>query len=159
MCWELMRLADMPPGMVYAMAQLRSEIFVVEQACVFLDLDGSDDQALHVLGSKHGELVAYARCFGPGVKFAEASIGRIATRRQARGSGLGHLLVERAKTAIGTCWGVQAVRIGAQARLRAFYQSHGFVDMCRPYLEDGIDHLEMLWNPLKTQITGGQHGT
>ncbi len=154
MQWDCMRLADMPAAMVYAMAQLRSEVFVVEQVCVFLDLDGSDDQALHVLGRRGDQLLAYARCFGPGVKFVEASIGRIATRLSARSTGLGHALVKRAKEAVAEQWGTQPVRIGAQARLRAFYEQHGFVDMHRPYMEDGIDHLEMVWDPLKNQPTG-----
>lgn len=156
--WAVMGLDAMPANTLYAVAQLRSEVFVVEQECVFLDLDGSDDQALHVLGYKAGELIAYARCFAPGVKFAEASIGRIATRLQARGNGFGHHLVERAKSAVTEAWGSQPVRIGAQARLKPFYELHGFVDMDKPYIEDGIDHLEMLWKPLDPPMTGNNNG-
>jgi ElaA protein len=156
--WVIQHLADMPAATVYAMARLRSEIFVVEQQCVFLDLDGSDDLALHVLGYQGSRLVAYARCFGPGVKFAEASIGRIAISMSARGTGLGHLLVQQAKDAVNGQWGVQAVRIGAQARLKPFYERHGFVDTQHPYVEDGIAHLEMLWDPMNDKTTGIEHG-
>ena len=92
-------------------------------------------------------MVAYARCFPPGVKFAEASIGRIVTRHDRRATGIGHVLVERAMLSVGELWGRQAIRIGAQARLARFYQGHGFFDAGVPYVEDGIDHLEMLWQP------------
>jgi ElaA protein len=102
-----------------------------------------------------GQLVAYARCFDAGVKFAEASIGRVITRASVRGSGLGHALMRQARQVLVARWGEQPIRIGAQARLKNFYGSHGFVDMQRPYLEDGIDHLEMLWQPANT--TSGAH--
>ena len=102
---------------------------------------------MHLQGSIGDELVAYTRCFGPGVKFAEASIGRIVTRDSRRRTGVGHVLVGRAMTSVGELWGRQAIRIGAQARLARFYQRHGFFDAGVPYVEDGIDHLEMLWQP------------
>lgn len=134
---------------LYEMLQLRSEVFVVEQACAFQDLDGADGVALHLLGrtTPTGALVAYARCFGPGVKFAEASIGRVLTRPSARTSGLGHVLMRQAKAALCAQWGPQPIRIGAQARLERFYAGHGFAVAGAPYLEDGIDHIEMLWTP------------
>lgn len=134
---------------LYEMLQLRSEVFVVEQACAFQDLDGADGVALHLLGraTPSGELLAYARCFGPGVKFAEASIGRVLTRPSARASGLGHVLMRQAKAALCAQWGPQPIRIGAQARLERFYEGHGFAVAGAPYLEDGIDHIEMLWTP------------
>lgn len=138
---------------LYELLQLRSEVFVVEQTCAFQDLDGADAQALHLLGraTAGGALVAYARCFGPGVKFAQASIGRVATRHSARGGGLGHVLIRQAKTALCAQWGPQPIRIGAQARLERFYAVHGFVVASAPYLEDGIDHIEMLWTPDEEQ--------
>jgi len=145
--WTLSSFASLTPHALYALLQLRSAVFVVEQACVFQDMDGSDAQALHLQGHVGDTLVAYARCFGPGIKYPEASIGRIVTRPTARGAGYGHLLVPRATAAIAEHWGSQPIRIGAQARLRAFYERHGFVDQDLPYLEDGIAHLEMLWKP------------
>ena len=124
---------------------LRSAVFVVEQACAFQDIDGLDPQAVHVLGhDEQGQLQASARCFPPGVAYAEASIGRVVTAPTARGTGLGHVLMRQALACVQAQWGQQAVRIGAQAHLQAFYASHGFVSEGEPYLEDGIWHVHML---------------
>ena len=147
--WKLMALNQMTVPQLYEMLQLRTEVFVVEQNCVFQDMDGADDQAVHLLGSQNipgqGEqLVAYARLFPAGVKFAEASIGRVVTRGSARGAGLGHVLIQQAIAAVHSLWGEQAIRIGAQAQLKSFYSQQGFVDVGVPYVEDGIDHLEMV---------------
>lgn len=142
--WKLTRLDSLSVTELYAMLQLRTEVFVVEQNCIFQDMDGADDQAMHLLGSKDGQLVAYARLFPAGIKFAEASIGRVITRMSARGGGLGHVLIQRAIAAAHSQWGPQPIRIGAQARLKAYYSQHGFVDVGVPYIEDGIDHIEMV---------------
>ena len=88
--------------------------------------------------------MAYVRCFPAGIAFEEASIGRVVTKPSARGGGLGHLLMAEAIRELLHHWGPQAIRIGAQAHLKNFYQQHGFVDMGLPYVEDGIDHLEMV---------------
>lgn len=145
--WACRAFDELSLAELHDILQLRSEVFVVEQACAFQDIDGTDPQALHLMGHRQGALVAYARCFDAGVKFAEASIGRVITRATARGTGLGHALMRQARLALVTRWGVQPIRIGAQARLKDFYRQHGFVDIHRPYVEDGIDHLEMLWQP------------
>ena len=129
---------------LYDLLQLRSEVFVVEQACVFQDMDGADADAMHVMGTASGRLVAYARCFTAGVKFSEASIGRVITRSDLRGSGSGHVLMRQAIDSITQHWGPQPVRIGAQARLEKFYQQHGFEKTGEPYIEDCIPHIEML---------------
>lgn len=142
--WTLAAWHQLNTQQLHDLLQLRSEVFVVEQNCVFQDIDGADPQALHLLGSRGGPLLAYARCFPPGIKFSEASIGRVATRLAARGGGLGHVLMDKAVAAVGQHWGVQPIRIGAQARLVAYYRQHGFVVDGQPYVEDGIDHLEML---------------
>lgn len=142
--WRLMAFDDLRVGELYEVLRLRSEVFVVEQQCLFQDMDGADRQAMHLLGVQHGELQAYARCFAAGVKFPEASFGRVLTRLSARGTGLGHALIDQAIAAINQVWGPQAIRIGAQMQLAAFYGKHGFVDVGKTYLEDGIPHLEML---------------
>ena len=142
--WRLLAFDDLRVFELYEVLRLRSEVFVVEQQCFYQDLDGHDHEAMHLLGVQGSELQAYARCFAPGVKFAEASIGRVMVRRTQRGTGLGHALMEQAVLAINQVWGPQAIRIGAQAHLSAFYTQHGFVDVGQPYLEDGIAHLEML---------------
>ena len=145
--WKLCAFDALSLNELHDLLQLRTEVFVVEQQCVFQDMDGADVQALHLLGLQEQQLVAYARCFPSGIKFTEASIGRVITRGQVRGTGLGHVLIDKAIESVGAQWGPQAIRIGAQARLKNFYSGHGFVDLGRPYLEDGIDHLEMLRQP------------
>lgn len=145
--WTLAAWDDLSTRQLHDLLQLRSQVFVVEQNCVFQDIDGADPLALHLLGSHGGQLLAYARCFAPGVKFAEASIGRVVTRPEARGAGLGHVLIDKAVEAVGATWGPQPIRIGAQAQLVGYYSQHGFVDDGKPYVEDGIEHLEMRWQP------------
>ncbi len=142
--WRLMAFEDLRVAELYEVLRLRSAVFVVEQQCVFQDIDGADQKAMHLLGVQHGELQAYARCFAAGIKFPEASFGRVLTRQSARGTGLGHALVDQAIAAIQQVWGPQAIRIGAQMQLKSFYAQHGFVDAGKTYLEDGIGHLEML---------------
>lgn len=142
--WRLMSFEDLRVGELYEVLRLRSEVFVVEQQCIFQDIDGADRQAMHLLGVQGDELTAYARCFEAGAKFPEASIGRVAVRKSARGTGIGHLLMAQAVAAISQVWGPQAIRIGAQTQLQAFYAQHGFKDVGTYYLEDGIPHLEML---------------
>ncbi len=143
--WKLAAFNTLSAPELYAVLQLRTEVFVMEQNCVFQDMDGADDQAMHLLGSQNGQLLAYARLFPAGIKFAEASIGRVVTRMSARGGGLGHVLIQQAIAAVHNQWGKQPIRIGAQARLKAYYSQHGFVDVGVPYIEDGIDHIEMVW--------------
>jgi ElaA protein len=147
MAWKFVAFDELTLRELYTLLQLRTEVFTVEQNCVFQDIDGADDQAMHLLGTQNNQLVAYARCFPAGVKFAEASIGRVVTRSLARGSGLGHLLIEQAVSSVCALWGPQPIRIGAQARLKNYYSGHGFMDVGVPYVEDGIDHLEMVWKP------------
>lgn len=142
--WKSATFDQLRPHEMYAALQLRSAVFVVEQNCLFQDLDGTDQQAIHLMGERDGELLAYARCFPAGVHFPEVSIGRIATRLDTRGTGLGHQLVEQALDLVRKTWGPQPVRIGAQARLTDFYRGHGFADTGINYIEDGIDHLQML---------------
>ena len=148
--WQLLPFDALTTRQLHDLLQLRSAVVVVEQTCVFQDVDGADLQALHLLGSHAGQLLAYARCFEAGVKYPEVSIGRVVTDPAQRGTGLGHALIRRALQAVTQQWGPQPVRIGAQARLERFYASHGFVDANRPYVEDGIDHLEMVWHPIHT---------
>ena len=148
--WHYLAFEALTTTQLYAVLQLRSEVFVVEQACIFQDLDGADDRAMHLLGTLDGAVVAYARCFGAGIKYAEASIGRIVTHPSARGGGTGHALVEKAIACLLRQHGPLPIRIGAQARLEAFYGRHGFEKSGAPYVEDGIAHIEMLRSNLTT---------
>jgi len=144
--WYCLAFDELTTVQLYDVLGLRSEVFVIEQACIFQDMDGADAQAMHVLGNQNGLLTAYARCFEAGIKFNEASIGRVATRRSARGRGAGHAVMKRAIACMFCQWGRQPIRIGAQAHLEAFYGQHGFTRAGPIYCEDGISHIEMLCN-------------
>ena len=152
--WTLQAFDSLSIQHLYAVLQLRSEVFVVEQNCLFQDMDGLDAQAMHLLGwqgnGREASLLAYARCFPAGVTFTEASIGRVVTRKAARGQGLGDWLIQKSLDSVQSLWGAQPVRIGAQAHLKPLYSRHGFADVGLPYVEDGIDHLEMLRPTFKT---------
>jgi len=148
--WRSLPFVALAPGELYELLQLRTEVFVIEQDCPFQDMDGADADAVHLLGTRDGELVAYARCFAAGVKFAEASIGRVITRQSLRGTGVGHILMRQAIACVFETWGRQPIRIGAQARLEKYYLQHGFQVASQSYIEDGIPHVEML-RPLSFQ--------
>ncbi len=145
--WEFDRFLELSVHSLYELLHLRTEVFVMEQNCVFQDMDGSDDQAMHLRGLRNGKLLAYGRCYPAGVKYPEASIGRLVTRLEVRGQMIGHHLLDEAVHRVCKEWGVQPIRIGAQARLERFYQGHGFVTDGAVYIEDGIDHVAMLWKP------------
>ena len=142
--WRFVPFDALTNTELYDVLQLRTEVFVMEQAGTYQDMDGADPAAVHVLGTFGGQLVAYARCFPAGVKFAEASIGRVITRQILRGHGIGHELMRQAIACVFAQWGAQPLRIGAQARLEKFYVQHGFATAGEPYIEDGIPHVEML---------------
>ena len=151
--WRCLPFAAMDVASLYRVLQRRAEVFVVEQACAFQDLDGLDPACMHLLGETHGAasdpcLLAYARLLPAGLAFAEASIGRVVTAPARRGSGLGHALMGEAVAQLQRLWGEQAIRIGAQAHLQAFYRRHGFAPQGARYLEDGIDHIEMIRNAI-----------
>lgn len=147
--WRCLPFAAMSADTLYRLLRLRSEVFVVEQNCVFLDMDGLDAQCMHLLGeviSADGtiSLQASTRLVPPGVAFEEASIGRVVTAPAARGGGIGHTLMAESVRQLIALWGAQPIRIGAQAHLERFYNRHGFVSDNKPYIEDGIPHLEMI---------------
>ncbi|ASZ09832.1 GNAT family N-acetyltransferase [Chitinophaga pendula] len=129
---------------VYNILHLRNEVFVLEQQCPYLDTDYSDQKALHLMGlNDQGLLVAYARLFAPGIKYEEASIGRVVTAPAARGTGAGKLLIEKALQELEAHYGKGPVKIGAQQYLTRFYNGFGFEQTSEMYLEDNIPHIEM----------------
>lgn len=142
--WTLKPFADLTLAELYALLQLRSEVFVVEQQCAFQDIDGQDQAAYHLLGfSPEGELAAYARLFGPGLSYAEVSIGRVVASPRLRRFGLGRQLMRQALGECERLFGPQPIKIGAQLYLKAFYESFGFRQLGDGYLEDGIPHIYM----------------
>lgn len=131
---------------LYAVLQLRSEVFVVEQDCVYQDIDGKDQIALHVLGFKNNQLVAYTRLFQPGAYYKQASIGRVIVKENQRAFGYGHELLRFSIETIKDSFSTTKIKIGAQTYLKNFYESHGFQQIGEGYLEDGIPHIHMIRN-------------
>ena len=142
--WRCAPFDQLTPREIHDMFQARSAAFVVEQSCVFLDVDGIDPQCWHVVGYRGGALVATARLVPPGTKYAEPSIGRVVTTGAVRGTGLGRSLMHEAIAQAGKLWPGRPIRIGAQQHLEKFYASLGFATASEPYDEDGIPHVEML---------------
>lgn len=128
---------------LYDVLQLRSEVFVVEQNCVFLDMDSLDGKAHHVLGYYQAKLVAYARLFPAGITYAEASIGRVVTRSSVRKFGFGKLLMQHSIKQVQAFYNAPVIIIGAQCYLKHFYNNLGFIEIGDVYLEDGIEHVKM----------------
>ena len=132
------------PNQLYDILRLRSEVFVVEQNCIFLDMDNKDHVALHLLIFEKDILVAYTRLYNAGQYYKESSIGRVVVCPKHRNLKLGHILMKESIGAIKNLFNQTAIRIGAQCYLLAFYKSHGFEVDSEVYLEDGIEHVEMV---------------
>jgi len=144
--WRLAFFDELTARELHDLLQLRAAVFVVEQNCVFQDVDGADPACWHLLGTRAGELVAYCRLVPPGVKYAEPSIGRVVTARAERRTGCGRELMREALARADKLWPGKALRIGAQRYLEGFYGGYGFVQASEPYDEDGIMHIEMVKN-------------
>lgn len=130
---------------LHALYALRLEVFVVEQDCVYQDIDGKDPKALHIIGKEGKELVAYARIFEKGIIYSNfASIGRIVTSPIYRGKKIGHALVDYCIEQCKNTYPNQNIKISAQAHLEHFYNKHGFIAFGKTYLEDGIPHVGMI---------------
>lgn len=143
MTWTLKKFNELTPGELYAILELRSEVFVVEQNCVYHDPDGRDQNAWHLMGLEDGKLAAYARIFEAGVTYPDPAIGRVVTSPSKRGSGLGRELMERSIEHCEKLFGKTSVTLGAQLYLRKFYESLGFIVSGEEYVEDGIPHVTM----------------
>ena len=124
---------------------LRSEVFIVEQECIYQDVDGKDEKADHVLLIINNQLVGYTRVFNKNIYFKEASFGRAVVKKSHRGEGYGHLLVEKSLEHLKTNK-QSLVKISAQSHLKEFYSSHGFVAKGEEYMEDGIPHTAMYYH-------------
>lgn len=135
---------ELSPQELYDVLELRQRVFVVEQACAYLDCDGYDVESLHLMGrDRAGKLSSYARLLPPGLRYREASIGRVVTHPAARRSGLGRELMTESIARVRDLY-PGPIRIAAQRYLERFYGDFGFVVAGEPYEEDGIPHIEML---------------
>ena len=131
---------------LYQILQLRSEVFVVEQNCVYQDIDGKDEKAIHIIGVVQNKIVAYTRCFKPGEYFKEASIGRVVVKKTERKLKRGNQIMIHSIKAIETLYQTKTIIISAQSHLKFFYNNFGFYSVGNEYLEDGIPHIEMIKN-------------
>lgn len=142
--WLVKKFEELTPYEVYAILQLRSEVFVVEQNCVFQDVDNKDQNSFHLLGVTDNKLVAYTRLVPAGEAYEYPSIGRVVTSPLVRRSGAGKELMEKSIEAVYKLFGVYPIKIGAQLYLKHFYESFGFKQVGEVYLEDGIEHIYMI---------------
>ena len=142
--WEWKRFNDLTADEVYTILCVRQQVFVLEQECLYLDADGKDREAFHLMGFDGEDMVAYARILDAGVSYDEVSMGRILTTDKARGKGAGIELMEVGIRQINAHYGQVPIRISAQTYLLAFYEKFGFRSTGKEYLEDEIPHTEML---------------
>ena len=142
--WIFKNFNELTAGELYAIMQLRNEVFVVEQNCVYQDADNKDPQSMHLCGWDAEMLVAYTRIIPPGIAYAEASIGRVVTSPAYRHTGAGRQLMKESISLTFSAFNCSQIKIGAQVYLTKFYQSLGFVQSSSEYLEDGIPHIEMI---------------
>jgi ElaA protein len=142
--WEVKKFDELSLKELYTILRLRSEVFVVEQNCVFQDMDNKDQSCYHLMGWENNELIAYTRLVPPGILNQFSSIGRVVTAAAARGTGIGKLLMEKSIEELEKMSGRGLIKIGAQLYLKEFYNSFGFKQSGDIYDEDGIDHIEMI---------------
>jgi ElaA protein len=142
--WVYKTFNNLTSGELYAIMQLRNEVFVVEQNCVYQDADGKDAASYHLMGWLGSSLAVYCRILPPGLAFSEASIGRVVSSPQHRKAGYGRALMTEAIKKTLEQFNTKQIMIGAQLYLKTFYESLGFKQMSDIYLEDGIEHIEMI---------------
>ncbi|MFN5135026.1 MAG: GNAT family N-acetyltransferase [Chitinophagaceae bacterium] len=143
--WTLKKFDNLTPHELYSIMQLRNEVFVLEQNCIYQDADGKDLHAWHCMGwNEYGQLMAYTRLLPAGVAYDIPSIGRVITHADVRRLGAGKELMKQSIKNCYDLFGKQSIKIGAQLYLKKFYESFGFEQTSKVYLEDGIEHIEMI---------------
>jgi len=148
MKWEIRKFNELSGDEVYEILKLRSEIFVVEQECIYEDCDGKDKNSYHLFAKENGQIILYLRILEKGISYDEISIGRVLIYKEYRGKGLAKLMMTRAIQFIENTLNEKIVRISAQEYLLNFYLSLRFVKVSEVYLEDNIPHVEMLYKSL-----------
>lgn len=145
MQWHCLSFDQLTTHQLYDCLKLRCDVFVVEQACPYPELDDHDRApgTLHLLGYQNNQLVAYLRLLAPGTTYPNVSLGRVATAAAARGNGLGHRLLAEGLRLAEHHWPGQTIDIGAQSHLQPYYCRYGFEPISAEYLEDGIPHIDM----------------
>ena len=141
--WQIKQFNELSLQELYSLLKLRSHVFIVEQNCVYQDVDGKDEIAMHLLGKVADEIVAYSRLFKAGDYFENASIGRVVIHPKFRDNKWGHDMMQQAIAAIEDNFHTKQITISAQLYLKKFYESNGFTQTSDTYLEDDIPHIEM----------------
>lgn len=144
MSWKLKKFNDLTNMELYTLLQERTSVFVVEQNCPYLEVDGKDPQSYHLFKEENGEIIAYLRILPAGISYQEASIGRVLVKKEYRGQGIAEELLRRGLDFIHQELKETTVKIQAQDYLRKFYGSFGFQAITETYLEDNIPHVDML---------------
>ncbi len=144
--FKVKRFKELSVDELYKILALRAEVFVVEQNCVYNDIDGKDLKSTHMWIQEKGRIVAYIRLVDRGVSYNEASIGRVVVAKEERGKGLAKKIVKEGIKYLTERSAEKKITIGAQEYLKTFYQSLGFVEISDVYDEDGIPHLDMQYN-------------
>ena len=144
-CWENLSFAELSPAQLYRILKLRQDVFIIEQNCVYPDIDELDQDAQHIIACHEDAVLAYLRSLPPGLDYRESSLGRIVVSPAARGMRLGREIVRRGVNYNLERWPGAGIRIGAQAYLEAFYVDLGFVTDSAVYVEDGIPHIKMVF--------------
>ena len=145
--WDIQTFRELDVAQLYALLKLRVDVFVVEQACAYAELDEHDRhiETRHLSGhDEFGELIAYARLLPPGLRYPEVNLGRVVVRADSRKQGIGHQLLQTGLHESSRCWPQAPIKISAQDYLQRFYEQYRFVRVSDVYLEDGVPHIEML---------------
>jgi len=143
--WSFKKFDHLTPNELYSVLQLRNQVFVVEQNCVFQDADDKDQGSHHLMGWNGGMLVAYSRIVPLGIVYDSfPSIGRVVTSPKMRKTGIGKVLMHQSIEELQKLFGKCSIKLGAQLYLKKFYESFGFVQSSDVYIEDGIPHIEMI---------------
>lgn len=145
--WHCQTFNELSTQTLYDILKLRSDVFVVEQNCIFPDMDDLDKlpKTRHLFALRDDKVVAYARLLAEGVSYSGySSIGRVVVAQESRKDKLGHVLMTNAIKEILNLWPDSPIKIGAQSHLERFYLSHDFITVSEPYMEDGIEHYHMI---------------
>ncbi|WP_042220430.1 GNAT family N-acetyltransferase [Oceanobacillus manasiensis] len=147
MNWHIKSFSELTNIELYNLLKARTDVFVVEQNCAYPELDNYDQESMHLYVEEEGEIAALVRIIPAGNKYKEASIGRVMVVNKFRGKGYAKQVMERALHFITEEWKETGIKIQAQEYLKVFYQGLGFKQITEPYLDDGILHIDMNWEP------------
>ena len=144
--WKIKKFNQLNTLELYDILKAREEIFIIEQECLYYDIDSKDLDAIHIFAMEEGQVACYLRILGRGTRYDEVSIGRVITRPAYRRKGYGEQMMKRAIQYVEEVMGESEIRISAQTYLEKFYGNVGFEVVSDVYLEDGMDHFEMLYS-------------